>query len=214
MRGWASVATLCGLVSMPVAAGSLFNANIGSLGAGVELAFELNPSVDFRLAYQQGELSESLDEGGVRYNADLELEALRALLDWYPLGGGFRLTAGLSAHDNKVVGTARPTTSVSIGNTSYTPAQIGALNASIDFGSTAPYLGIGWGNKAGGDSGLSLFMDLGLMLQDEPEVSLIQQGGALQVSATDLAVEEAEVEQQLDDFEFYPVFSIGLSVAF
>jgi hypothetical protein len=85
----------------------------------------------------------------------------------------------------------------------------------VEFGNpVVPYLGLGWGNAVDNDKRWGISLDVGVYYQGEPEVTLTQVGGTLAVSAADLAAEEKQLEDELDDFEFYPVATLGLHYRF
>jgi hypothetical protein len=86
------------------------------------------------------------------------------------------------------------------------------LNGVVDFKSTAPYFGVGWGNATNGRFGLAL--DLGVVLQGIPQVSLTATG---LVSSDPNFVQELnrevqELENDISAFKYYPVISLGLSM--
>ena len=62
-----------------------------------------------------------------------------------------------------------PSGSYSIGNRTYTGAEVGTITGTVDFASSAPYFGVGWGNATSGRLGIAL--DLGLVFQGTPQVS-------------------------------------------
>ena len=82
-----------------------------------------------------------------------------------------------------------------------------------------PYIGIGWGRKAGNDGGFSLTMDLGVAMLD-PQAQLqatVNAGGAfIDQAALDATLRDAEAnfESEFDEFELFPVISIGINYAF
>ena len=100
---------------------------------------------------------------------------------------------------------------IEIGGQTYTQAEAGTLNGAVDFKSTAPYLGIGWGNAA--NSRIGLAIDLGIAFQGSPQVDL---GATGQLANTqefidELNREQDELQDSLDGFKYYPVIAIGLS---
>ena len=75
------------------------------------------------------------------------------LADFFPMKGTFRLTAGLLSNRNKVELDAVPTgDTIDIGGINPTRTRSGrnVLSGDIDFDSSVPYFGIGWGNVARG----------------------------------------------------------------
>jgi len=183
----------------------------GTLGYGLEGTFSLSEHFNVRAGFNDYSDTASETDGGITYDAKLDLGTVALLLDWHPFAGTFRVSAGLMKNDNAIGLTATPTSNQTIGGTTYTPAQIGTLAGDVTFNSTAPYLGIGWGNAARrGRFGFTA--EIGAMFQGSPKVSLRASGGA--VSQADLTSEAQEAQSDLSDFKTYPVLSIGFSVRF
>ncbi len=63
-------------------------------------------------------------------------------------------------------------------------------------------------------NGGGVSLDLGVFYQGTPDVTLNQTGGVVAVSQADLDAEEKNLEDDLDDFEFYPVATIGIHFRF
>ena len=114
------------------------------------------------LGYSRFSTIDTITEDGISYDVELELEGTTLALDWHPFGGIFRLTGGIIRNGNQVTGDAQLTGNVTIGATTYTPAQVGTLNADIGFDDNAGYLGVGWGNAVAIDKGLTFSADLGV----------------------------------------------------
>jgi hypothetical protein len=95
----------------------------------------------------------------------------------------------------------------------------GNIGGSVHLGdSYQPYLGIGWGRKADDEPGFSLSVELGVALLD-PEAQLqatVASGSLLSQNDIDAMLRDAEdeFESELDEFELFPVLSIGLNYAF
>jgi hypothetical protein len=213
---WLLVGTL---LAAPLAARAevAVGANIGTLGPGISATVGLSKQFNARFGYNHYSYDESRTESEIDYNAELELDTLAAMLDWHPLGGGFRLSAGLMNNGNQITGTAKLNQNYQIGDTTYTPDQVGRLDADIGFDDIAPYFGIGWGNAISQDGRLSFAIEAGVLLQGEPDVQLSHSGGTLTPAEQDelnrnLAEEERDIEDDFDDY--YPVLSIGLAYRF
>ena len=220
---WASCLTafvfLC--CTSPVAHAQLTDPHLGvtlkagTTGAGIDITKSILPNLNLRAGYNRFDYNADFTEGGVDYNGDLTLENVPILLDWHLFSGGFRLSAGAYYNNNNLDLESRANTSVTIGNTVFTPAQLGTLNGDVDFGNpVVPYLGIGWGNAVGKGNRWGISLDIGVFYQGEPDVTLTQSGGLVAVSAADLALEEKQLEDELDDFKFYPVATLGLHYRF
>ena len=101
-----------------------------------------------------------------------------------------------------------------IGGVTYPSAGIGTLTSVTSFGSSAPYLGIGFDFTVAGKVGLNF--DLGVLWQGEPEVTL-EASGLLAQDAGFLAmleVERQQLEDEMSDFKAWPVISLGFVYKF
>eukprot|EP00494_Astrolonche_serrata_P002731 UN02737 len=99
--------------------------------------------------------------------------------------------------------------------------DLGEMSGEISLGdSYQPYLGIGWGRKASGGGGFTFSAELGVALLD-PDVELdanvaagsinFANQGELDDTLRDM---EDDAIGDLDDFELFPVASLGINYAF
>lgn len=103
-----------------------------------------------------GRLDVRRTEEGVAYSGTLAAHRAGAFADWFALGGGFRLTGGVTFNTYKLALSARSASGITIGDNTYTGTS---LDVTIKFPETTPYLGIGYGHHAG--KGLGFVWDLG-----------------------------------------------------
>jgi len=189
-----------------------------TLGFGGDVIVKATDNLNARLGVQGFTYDVNKTESGIEYDADIKLLSGLVTADWFPFGGCFHLSAGALVNGNKVdaTGKAQGGTTFNIGGTIYTAAQTGALNANIDFNTLAPYVGIGWGNPVKKDSGWSMFFDLGVAFQGSPDVELTATGPIASdpTFQANLARERAELEDDIDEYKYYPVVSIGVSYNF
>ena len=137
------------------------------------------------------------------YDLGLGFESWSALVDWRPFSGNFRLSGGVlhnSANDDQTVD---PYTGLALSN-SLGKGEFGSLNGVVDTVGTTPYLGIGWGNALNKSGRLGLVVDLGLVLQDDN----------VNLSSDTVGSNSISVTNSLDDYNYLPVFSLGLSYQF
>jgi hypothetical protein len=185
----------------------------GTLGAGVELGMSLTDSISARAGLNSYSLSDSRTEDGIKYDGDFDLRSTALLLDWHPFTGIFRMTAGYVFNSNKLelTGKLDDAETYVIGDASYTGAELGQLNGTVDMGS-GPYIGVGWGNVPA--KGLGFTFDIGVFQQGSPDVSLVATDPLNVIDDAELREEEGQLESDLSEFEVYPVVSLGLSYGF
>lgn len=187
---------------------------LGTLGGGLEATVGANDYLGFRFGINvmsAGPSSEQ-DEGTVR--TDLDWLSYGALVDLHPFGGGFRLTGGGLINKNKFKLNADLTESVTLDDEDY---NLSDLNGQVTFSELAPYVGIGYGNAVGADGRWHFACDFGVMFQGEPkiEASATASDSRLQ-SVVDEALERevADIQDDANAFQFYPVISVGVSYRF
>jgi hypothetical protein len=156
------------------------------------------------------------DVSGIEYDFDLGLRSYSALVDWHIFDGPFRITGGILSLDNELDMDSFVSQSVVVGDNVYTPAQVGTLSGRVEIKGAAPYIGIGWGNLIGRGRRWGFYSDFGVAFADTPDVVLRSTGTSAGDPAfqADLAKEERDIRNDLDDLEIYPVISVGLFFRF
>lgn len=187
---------------------------VSTLGINLEAIRSFGPDINARLGVAF--FSYSMDGGGgakddYKYSGDLKLTSISALADWFPFQNFFRVTGGVLINLNKADITMTPSKTYTVGNDQYTPEKLGNMDAKIDFNKFTPYIGLGIGNPAAGESGLGFTLDLGTAYQGNPKVDLAADGLLSPSAAPD---QEQKLEENLSWFKWYPVLSLGLTYKF
>lgn len=192
-------------------------AKLGTLGAGVELTKDVTRKINGRVGVNVLTYDTSGSESDVDYTIDLELSSVTAILDWHPFGGGVRVSAGVAFNGNELSMVGKPTnTSYTIGDTTYTPSEVGTLRGNVTFDDVTPYLGIGWGNAVSPNDRFTFSLDVGVLFQGDTTADLTADGTLASdpTFQAELAKEEQNLNEALDDFELYPVLSVGFAYRF
>lgn len=191
----------------------------GTTGVGGDVTVPLVSNfLNLRAGYNFGELRPSTTEGDIKYKADLHFESVPILLDIHPFHGGFRITGGVFYNKNEIDLSATVGEGTDIGGVTLGAGQTASLNANVSWSKEfAPYLGIGWGNAADNNTldlpiAVGFSLDIGAFYQDSPDVVLTESTGL--VSAADLAIEQAQIEDDLSDLKIYPVITLGIHIRF
>jgi hypothetical protein len=190
--------------------------SIGTTGASVEATVKVLPGLNIRGGYNyfQYEADDTYDD--IAYEGDLDLNTLGAFVDWHPFGNSFMITGGAYLGEKSLDLLATPTQNVQIGSQTFTPAQVGTLSMQADLEDTAPFVGIGWDNTFE-NPGIGFKFIAGAMFTGSPQVDLAASGGTLSNDAnfqTQLAQEEANLQEDISDYEIYPVVQAGLTFSF
>jgi len=185
----------------------------GSMGIGVDGAIQLLPRIGVRarLAMMPYEPTFTVDD--VEYDMQLPTPQMGLFADVF-LVGPLRLTGGLrySAKDLSATGVIPGV--VTIGDSTYTGAQIGNFTGAIVTKKLAPYIGIGLGRVAG--RGIGFFLDAGVAFHGVPQVTFAASGPIASQAAfqTELAQEQNAANAEIADFKYYPVIALGLRFGF
>jgi hypothetical protein len=188
----------------------------GTLGLGGEASVNIFQDLNFRAGFSvfSFDYAGSINEIDYKFKADLR--TLPLMLDWYPFHDAFHLTGGIILNDSGIDLQGKSSTSVTIGDQTYSAEQAGTLNGNIDFNRVAPYLGIGWGNPFNNSSRLGLLCDLGVAYSGSPDVSLRATGTYANdpTFQSNLAKERQDLQDKANRYKFYPVLSVSLYFRF
>ena len=191
----------------------------GTLGGGVELSYAVSQRAALRLGTDRYNRTQTSTEDNIRYDAKLKLQTASLMFDLFPFANNFRMSLGAMSNGNKLTLKGKPTGGTfTINNVTYNAADVGSLDAQVDFNKAAPYFGFGYGRPVNG--GLSLIFDLGVLFQGSPKSKITATCGAATPALTcsqlqsDAATEQARLEDSLHKFKYYPVISLGLAYTF
>ncbi len=222
---------------LTVASGSAHAVGIGvkagTVGSGAEFTLGLTETINARVSvtsYDIGSEEETFTVGDSGAEGDFEVEldvgigTSGVLFDWHVFGGGFHLTAGLLQNDASFdfEGNLEGGVNFEIDGENLNADDInGNVTGDITLGdSFQPYIGLGYGRRAGDGGGLTFTAEIGVALLD-PSASFeatVDAGGTntLNQSELDDILEglESDVESELDEFELWPVITLGLNYAF
>lgn len=214
-----AVATLCAAFSASAQVG--VSATVGTTGLGLHASVPMRSDMNARFGVNFLDYSTDGNTSNVNYDFKLKMKTVDALLDYFPMGNGFRVSGGVVYNGNKIEARGRPNAAGTfrLNGTTYTAATVGTLNGEIDFRKVAPYLGIGWGNAVAKDRGWGVSADLGILFQGTPRTTLTNAGctgtAALCAQlASDIAAENRALRDEVKDFKAFPVARIGVHYRF
>jgi len=212
-----SVLALAGLSFTSAQAQDLDSAGLraSTLGYGAELGFKIIPTLSVRGIVNAGRFSGSYNSDSIHYAGKLNLASQGLVLDFKPLPIlPFYLSAGLYNNDNKANITGNINGPTTIGNNSYTAAQIGTLGAKVTFNKLAQYYGVGARMNI---LAAELNLEAGAFVQQDPKLVLTANGTLTGTAAfsTDLATEQSKTQSNLSDkLRVYPALTAALRVKF
>ena len=193
-------------------------AKAGTLGLGLDIGWAFNESFGGRISLNAFNYDDTFTESNIEYEGEVDLATAGLLLDWHPSRGNFRLTAGVYANNNELAAKGKPTGGFfEINGVQYPASSIDSLSGVVDFDNVSPYLGLGFGTMS--KSGLRFSFDLGVLYQKPTATLNVVCGASLPGPAcaqlqSDVAAEQAQLNQDIDDYRFYPVVAVGLGWVF
>jgi hypothetical protein len=218
---------LLALVLVPAAAPAetALGLKAGTLGGGVELTTGLGNQVEVRIGANAFNYSERREASDIEYDAEARARTATGLLDWHPGARAFRLTGGVIYNNSTIEGRSLPPASgaYNIGGIPVPVNLVGTLDGTIDFDPVSPYAGIGWGNSLRTTRRLGVSFDLGVVFLGGGDVTLtprIPAGSPLNdpiaraILQVQLDREAEDIENDLQDYDYYPVLSLGLTYRF
>lgn len=208
---------------------------VGTAGIGIDYTYGINRYLDVRAGYHFGSYSDTLEEDGIDYDGKIKISGASLMLDVKPFAGGFRISAGLFSASPEFDLKAAGRDEYEIGDSTYDGDL--RVNGGIDLGSTAPYLGLGWGGTSN-TTGFGVSFDIGVMFTGSPDITLDASGfacdrtngnpacdptqpgnGRIDVSQdptfqAELETEIMNLEKDAEDFKLWPVLMFGLHYRF
>ncbi len=195
-------------------------ADVGTAGLTVEGKYAVSNNLALRGGVNYLPVS-SIDQSydGVDYNVDVNMLNAGGFADIYPFQNGFHLSGGVYAGDKSadLVGVPGPATTVEIGNTTYTGAEIGTLRGSVEYKDVAPFIGLGYDGFMNREKLWSFNARAGVMFIGKPDVTLNAEGGLVSTQPSvraELDREEQNLQDELDKYQYYPVVSLGVTRRF
>jgi len=206
---------------------------VGTLGAGLDVAFPIHPRLNVRTGFTNFGLTHDFNDEDMKVAAQFRLQSVTAALDWFPFGGGFHVSPGLMLYNGTSV-TARMSVpagrNFSLGDDDMVSSAANPIGGTmkVEFARTTPMLTLGWGNLLPRSKRhWSVPFELGVVRSGSPKASLNYQGTACNPRGTvcrdvasdprlqrDLADEQAHLNRDLAGLKIIPAISLGFSYRF
>ena len=191
---------------------------ISTLGGGLEVAKGLTPWLGLRGGLNYFTYSYDSEESGNQYELELELKSFGLFVDLHPFKQAFRITGGFLINGNEVTGVGKAASSdFELNGNDY---PLSRANAKLSYNTFAPYVGLGWDTTFGDYDNWGFTFDIGVVFSGSPDLSLdanLDSSASINQKATfetDKNKEIAELQKDLNDYEFWPVVSTGIVYQF
>ena len=186
-------------------------------GAGINLIAAVKPWLSVRVGYEKLDLSfedqfkYAIEDTEFSISPAIKTGGISANLDLY-LSRGLYLTGGIVQTTFDLGVTLKPTESMTIGDLTYTPEDLGELHISVlPERNLAPYAGIGFGRTISRDKKLAMNFELGAYHMGSYVIDMT--GTKLLEGNSDNASVQ-RINTVLQDISWsgiYPVAKIGIS---
>ncbi|MEO1324892.1 MAG: hypothetical protein AAFV59_18020 [Pseudomonadota bacterium] len=215
----AALALMSAGLSSPALADGDFaiTGGIGTMGGTVEGQFQVNDYFQLRAGANYLAFDEDIDVDDITYDGELDFSGFGAFVDVHPFGNSFFVTGGAYAGGKDIDLVASSTVAVEIGGVVFTPAEYGRLEGDVAFDDVAPFLGLGFDTTFEGNGNWGFNVLAGAAVFGSGDVTLEAVGGTLSndpILQAQLAQEIQDIENEIEDYELWPVVQVGLSYRF
>jgi hypothetical protein len=198
-------------------AGTGFSVGVtgGTLGLGLEAGYRFNERLGVRVNGDSYNYDKTTTSGDFDIDGKAKLKSFGVAVDFYPLGGSFRVSAGLRSNKNQFGGEGTPNAgTVEVGDDTYTAAQVGVLAGSARFKKTVPSVTVGWGGKF--KTGVHFGVDVGVVAQGTPKLAASSSGTLASDPTFQASLDDqlAEWQHDVKDFKLWPILQLHLAYRF
>lgn len=222
-RRLAATLTLSALalgVALPAHAGESYG-SVGLPGITLGYAHTVNASLGLRADVSStGSFSKDGTESGIRYVGKAKYNRAGLFADYFPFGGRFRFTGGLTYADASLELKSQfdGSTSVTLNGQTVTPSASDYLNARVSFPKVMPYVGIGWGHQER-EAGFGFVGDIGASIgraKLKTDTNLVGQtysngSGSVTITQADVDAKTQELRDGVGKLRLLPQLNLGLS---
>ena len=195
----------------------------GTNGIGLDFTNALTDAFTVSLDYGSGKINTTRSVSDISYKADTTFGGVGFKASYFPLAGSkLHVTAGFLLNNTELDAEAQSEGgSYNINGTKYPASYIGSMKAKIQFPSSSPYIGVGWGNPVWAGSKVNFTVDLGVQYLKSINASLTascNNAAINQLQCTqlknDIAQEEAQLQDEMNKVNWWPSARIGLHYQF
>lgn len=207
------VFVLLTLSSVPaMSAEFFFGSSGGTLGLGFAAGVDLG-KVRLRIQHNDYEFEDTVSFDGEDYEFDLDLASTGLLVDYAPNNGVFYLSAGLYDNNNSITAISEEGLSILIGDAALGAGENATVKARFD--DFSPYVGFGFNFFNNRKTGFGCNLDIGVYMNGSGDVEVTTTDDTFNATfSDDINQEEENIEDDIEDYELYPVVKLGIDYKF
>jgi hypothetical protein len=202
----------------------------GMAGVGFDVATPLIPGwLNLRSGASFFSYSPNLTVDNININGAIKFQNAATTVDVFPFHGRLRVSGGMTVYNNTSLAATLNVPagqSFTVGNDTYYSSPSNPVTGSGLFtfgGRTAPRVSIGTGNMLSKRGRWTFESELGVQFFSQPTVAYSFTGTACQsyvggvyancgpISQSDVSQEQANLQSDLKELQYFPVLSVGLS---
>ncbi len=187
----------------------------GTLGIGPELAVRFNDHVGVRGGAGFLTVNGTAESDDLGYDGKFRLQSYGAMLDVYPFGGAFRVSAGARINRNRITVGLTPDEEVTIGDQDFTAAEVGRLSGRATPKKFSPALTLGWAGQ--NRRGFFVGSEIGVLFQGAFKLEQFQASGTARNDADFKAALERErisLQDDVDKVKVWPILQVAIGWRF
>jgi len=190
----------------------------GTTGVGASLWITASDRFTITLGYGALDVDEDYATDEADYTGTANLANGHAILNWHPFKGSFHLSGGAILADDQFDAVATPAAGATyeFNGVEYPASVVGNLTADAKVADgVVPYAGIGWSTRPRHE-GFGFFLNLGVMFSGSVEAKLAADGPIASdpIFQQNLAQEQQDLQDELDQYKVFPVVRAGLIYRF
>lgn len=200
------------MATLPAHAGESY-VSVGLPGVVAGYAITVNDKLGLRAdAGTMGTVRRTHTVSGVGFDTKAQYNRFGLFADYFPFGGRFRLTGGLTFNKAQLDLNSRfdGTSSITVNGKTVTPAATDYFNLQMKFPTTMPYVGLGWGHQPRA-AGMGFIADLGVSIgraKLSTDTNLVGSNG---ITQADVDAKTAEIHDTVGHITFLPSANVGLN---
>lgn len=190
---------------------------ISTLGAGINLGYQINPTFDIKANINGLNLHHTFDTSDINYASKIQLFSAGLLASYHPFQNGFHLTGGLYYNDNSIFGNGVFAHNYQLNYGKHVlninPNEYGSMSFKAKYSPISPYLGLGY-NSSQNKKGLGWAVDVGVLYQGSARINYDTPAIFNTFASKDIERNKQEIQNKANKLRWFPVASIGLFYKF